>query len=68
MITQLGFATGPSLNQAERQSIKSNLDEYNYRLQQMVNGQYDKMSVKAASTICGLLSTVIHQRRGRCYV
>jgi len=67
MITLLGFATGPSLNQAERQSIKSNHDEYNYRRQQMLNGQYIKMSVNGASTICGLASTVIHQSLGRCY-
>jgi len=68
MITPLGFATGPSLNQAERQSIKSNQDEYNYRRQQMLNGQYVKMSVNGASTIFGLVSMVIHQRLRRCYV
>jgi len=60
MITPLGFATGPSLNQAERHSIKSNQDENNYRQQQMLNGQYIKISVNGASTICGLVSTVIH--------
>jgi len=60
MIMPLGFATGPSLNQAEKQPIKSNQDEYNYRRQQMLNGQYIKMSVNGASTICGLVSTVIH--------
>jgi hypothetical protein len=57
----LGFATGPSLNNAERQPIKSNQDENNYRWQQMMNGQYIKMIVKGAPTICGLVSTVIHQ-------
>jgi len=67
MITPLGFATGPSHNQAEKQSMKSNQDEYNYRWQQMLNGQYDRISVNGASTICGLVSTVIHQRLGRCY-
>jgi len=61
MITQLGFATGPRLNQAERQSIKSNQDEYNYRRQQMLNGQFIKMSVNGALTISGLVSTVIRQ-------
>jgi len=61
MIMLLGFATGPSLNQAERQSIKSNQDEYNYRPLQMLNGQYIEMSVNEASTICGLVCTVIHK-------
>jgi len=55
----LGFATGPSLNPAERQPIKSNQDENNYQRQQMMNGQYIKMSVNGSSTICGLVSTVI---------
>jgi len=68
MITPLGFATWLSLNQAARQSIKSNQDEYNYRQQEMLNGRYVKMSANGASTICGLVSTVIHQRLGRCYV
>jgi hypothetical protein len=61
MITPLGCATGPSLNQAERQLIKSNQDENNYRQQQMLNGQYNKMSVNGASTICGLVSAVFNQ-------
>jgi len=61
MITPLGFATGLSLNQAERQLIKSNQDENNYGRQQMLNGQYIKISVNGASTISGLVSTVIHQ-------
>jgi hypothetical protein len=61
MITPLGFATGPSLNQAERQSTKFYQDEFNYRWQQILNGQYIKMSINGASTICGLVSTVIHQ-------
>jgi len=56
----LGFATGPSLNHAERQQMKSNQDENNYRWQQMMNGQYIEISVNRASTICGLVSTVIH--------
>jgi hypothetical protein len=33
----LGFATGPSLNHAEKQPIKPNQDEKNYRRQQMMN-------------------------------
>jgi len=61
IITLLGFATGLSFNRAERQPIKSNYDENHYRRQQMMNGQYIKMSVNGASTICGLVSTVIHQ-------
>jgi len=67
MITPLGFATAPSLNRAERQSTKPNRDGYNYRRQQMLNGQYVKMSFNGASTICGLVSMVIHQGLGRCY-
>jgi hypothetical protein len=57
----LGFATGPSPNQAVKQPIKSNQNENNYRWQQMLNGQYIKMSVNGASTICGPVSTGIHQ-------
>jgi len=34
-IMPLGFATGPSLDQVERQPIKSNQDENNYQWQQM---------------------------------
>jgi len=61
IIMPLGFATGPSLNQAERQLVKSNQDENTYRRQQRLNGQYMKMRVNGASTLCGLVSTVIHQ-------
>jgi hypothetical protein len=61
IITPLGFATGLSLNQAESQPVQSNQDEHNYGRQQMLNGQYIKMSVNGASTMCGLVSTVIHQ-------
>jgi len=57
----LGFATGLSLNQAENQPVQSNQDENNYGRQQMMNGQYIKMSVNGASTICGPVSRVIHQ-------
>jgi len=60
-MTPLGFATGLSLNQAEIQTVQSNQDEKNYGRQQMMNGQYIKMSVNGASTICGHVSTVIHQ-------
>jgi hypothetical protein len=60
-MTPLGFATALSLNQAESQPLQSNQDENNYGWQQMMNGQYIKMSVNGASTICGLVSTVIHQ-------
>jgi hypothetical protein len=60
-MTPLGFATGLSLNQAESQPVQSNQDENNYGRQQMMNGQYIKMSVNGVSTICGLVSTVIHQ-------
>jgi len=67
MITPLGFATGPSLNQAERLLIKSNQDENTYGRQQMFNGQYIKMSVNGASMICGHVNIVIRQWLGRCY-
>jgi len=60
-MTPLGFATGLSHNQAESQPVQSNQDEINYGRQQMMNGQYIKMSVNGASTICGLVSTVIDQ-------
>jgi len=60
-MTPLGFATGLSLNQSGSQPVQSNQDENNYRRQQMMNGQYITMSVNGASTICGLVSTVIHQ-------
>jgi hypothetical protein len=59
--TALGFATGPSLNLAERQSISSNANENNYRWQQMLNGQYIKISINRASTRCGLGSMVVEQ-------
>jgi hypothetical protein len=61
MITPLGFATGLSFIEAESQSVKSNRDENKYEQQQRLNGQYIKMSVNGASTICGLVSMVIHQ-------
>jgi hypothetical protein len=60
-MTLIGFATGLSLNQAESQPVQSNQDENNYGQQQMMNGQYIKMSVNGASMICGLVSTLIHQ-------
>jgi hypothetical protein len=60
-MTPLGFATGLSINRAESQPVQSNQDENYYGQQQMMNGQYIKMSVNGASTICGLVSTVIHQ-------
>jgi hypothetical protein len=61
MITPLGFATGPSLNQAEKLPIKSNQDENTYGRQPMFNGQYIKMSVKGPSTIYSYVNMVIHQ-------
>jgi hypothetical protein len=61
MITPLGFAPGPSLNQPERQPMKSHLDENTYGRQQMLNGQYIKMIVNRAATICRHVRTVIHQ-------
>jgi hypothetical protein len=61
MITPLGFATGPSLHQAEKLPIKSNQDENTDGRQQMFNGQYFKMIVNGASTICGHVNMVIHQ-------
>jgi len=59
-MTPLGFGTGLSHNQAESQPVQSNQDEHNYGWQQILNGQSIKMSVNEASTICGLVSTVIH--------
>jgi len=61
MITPLSFATGPSLNEAERQPGKSNQYENNHRGQQMLKGLYITMTVNRASMICGLGSVVIHQ-------
>jgi hypothetical protein len=66
-MTPLGFATGFSLNQAESQQMQSNQDENNYGRQQMLNGQYIKMSINGASTICGLVSTVVHRWLGRSF-
>jgi hypothetical protein len=60
IMTPLGFATGLSLNQAECQPVESNQDENNDGRQQMLNGQYIKMTVNGGSRICGLVSTVIH--------
>ena len=60
-ITLLGLTTGPSLNRTKRQPIRSDHDENNYRWPQMFNGQYIKMSDKAASTICGLVSMGFRQ-------
>jgi hypothetical protein len=57
----LGFATGPSLNQAEPQPVKLNQNANNYRRQQMLNGQYIKMSINGVSMICGVGSTLFHQ-------
>jgi len=60
-MTPLGFARGLSLNQVESHPVQSNHDGNNSGRQQMMNGQYITMSVNGASTICGLVSTVIHQ-------
>jgi len=65
--TGFSFATGPSLNLVERQPISSNLDENYYRWEQMLNREYIIMRVNRASTICGLVSTVIEQLFGHCY-
>jgi hypothetical protein len=65
-ITALGFTTGPSLNLAERLPICSNHDENYFQWQQMLNGQYSKMGVNKASTICGHVSRVIKQFFDRC--
>jgi len=61
IMTPLGIATGLSRNQAESEPVQSHQEENNYGRQQMMNGQYIKMSVNGESTICGLVSTVIHQ-------
>jgi hypothetical protein len=57
----LAFAPGSSLNQEESQPVQSNQDENTYGWEQIKNGQYIKMSLKGASTIFVLVSTVIHQ-------
>ena len=67
IITPLGFATGPSLNRTERQPIRPNHDENNPGRQQMMNGQYIKLSINGPSMICCLASTVFYQTLGRCY-
>jgi hypothetical protein len=56
MITPLGFATGPSLNHAERLPIKSKKNENTDGRQQMFKGKYIKMSVNGASTIFSFAS------------
>ena len=66
-VTALSFPTGPCLNRSERLPICSNNDKNNYRSQQMLDGQYIKLSVNRASTICGFESTVIKQWYGCCY-
>jgi len=66
-ITWLAFAKGPHLNQSERQLISSNNDEYNYWWQQILNGQYIKMSVNGASMIFDFVSEVIETWFGSCY-
>jgi len=65
-ITALGFATGPSLNLAERLPISLNHDENYCRWQQILNGEYSKMCVNGASIICGPVSTAIKQCFGHC--
>jgi hypothetical protein len=65
-VTALSIATGPSLNLAERLPISSNHNENHSRWQQMLNGQYSKMSVNRASTIYGYGSMEIKQCFGRC--
>jgi len=60
-LTGLGFAKGPSLIQAEWQPISSNNYQSSYQWQQILNGQYIKMSVNGASTIICLVSTIIEK-------
>jgi len=57
----LGFAPGPSLNLGDRLPRSSKHDENYYRWQQVLNGQYIKMSVNEVSMICGFVCTVIKQ-------
>jgi len=66
-VTALAIATGRSLYVSEWQPTYSNYDEHNYRWQQMLTGQYIEMSVNGASTIFGLVSTVIEQSFGHCH-
>jgi len=58
-VTELGFATVPSLNLSERWPICSNHDQNYCRWQQMPNEQYSKISLNDASTICGFVRMVI---------
>jgi len=67
IVTALGFATGPTLNRSERQSLTSNHDLNCYEWQWMLIGQCVKMSLYGASTICSCVSTVINQWFGRCH-
>jgi len=67
IIMMLGFATGPRHKRVARQSIMSHHDENNYGLQQMLNAQCIKMSINGASTICGVVNTVILLGLGHCY-
>jgi hypothetical protein len=50
---------------AERHLISSNHDENKYQWQQILNGQYSKMSVNGASKICGQARGAIKQCFGR---
>jgi hypothetical protein len=63
-VTALSFATGPSLNLAERLPLSSNHDENYGQWQQMLNGQYRKMSINGASKIWGHVSSQIEQYMG----
>jgi hypothetical protein len=59
-VTVLGFATWPHLNRSARQPISSSHDENNYRWQSMWTLQYPKVNLNGASTICGIVGTVIN--------
>jgi len=60
-ISGLGFAKGPSLDQAEWHPTRSDHYQCNYFLQQISNQQYIEMSVIGESTIIDLVSMVIEK-------
>jgi len=68
IITGLGSGKGLCLDQAARQAISSNNYESSYQWQQILNGQYVKMSIKKVLMIIGLVSVVIEQESSRFYV
>jgi len=65
-ITGLSCAKGPSLNEAERQSIHSNQYKSNTEWLQCMYREYIKMNVNRAPMIFRLVWTVIEMWIGHC--